>query len=121
MTVALWRGEGVHLHALAESLRAWVTSRIAVETAELLLNVATPGHLALTSLALGIDGTVGVAEAWLLHRGQRWAVWLVIVVSSAPIPWEVYELFTHFGALRLILLIVNAAVVTYLVRSRAAS
>lgn len=116
LSIAVWRGQGEHLHSLAMSLREYVTARLAVETVELFLKIATPGHLAITSLAIALDGTVSIVEAWLLHRGKRWAIWLVVTANSALIPWELYELVAHFRWLRVVLLIVNIAVVLYLGR-----
>ena len=114
LAIALWLGEGAELHTLALSLREYVTARLAIDIAELILGLSTPSHLALTSLAVGLDGSVGIFEAWLLHRGQRWAIWLVVVASSLLIPWELYELFAHFRLLRVVLLILNVLVVIYL-------
>lgn len=114
LSIALWQGQAEHLHALALTLREHVTHRLAIETAELLLRLATPDHLALTSLAIGLDGAVGIVEAWLLHRGTRLAIWLVVTATSALIPWEIYELFTHFRPLRVVLLILNILVAIYL-------
>ena len=114
LAFALLWGEGEKLHALALSLRDYATHRLAIEAADLLLRVATPGHLVLTTLAIGLDGAVGIVEAWLLHRGRRWAIWLVVMASSALIPWELYELFAHFRFLRVVLLVVNILVVIYL-------
>jgi uncharacterized membrane protein (DUF2068 family) len=50
----------------------------------------------------------------LLFR-QRWAEWLTIVATSSLMPLEVYELTRRFTALRLLLLVVNAAVVLFLI------
>lgn len=114
--IALWLGEGQRLHQLALTLREDVTARVAVETAELFLRLSTPGHLAISALAVGLDGVVGGVEALLLHHRKRWAVWVVVIASSVLIPWEVFELISHFRVLRLVLLILNVAVVVYLGR-----
>ena len=50
----------------------------------------------------------------LLFR-KRWAEWLTIVATSSLMPFEVYEVIRKFTALRLVALIVNAAVVLYLI------
>ena len=50
----------------------------------------------------------------LLFR-KRWAEWLTIVATSSLMPLEVYELVKEFTALRLLALLVNAAVVVYLI------
>ena len=113
-TIALWRGQADHLHAFALSLREHVTARLAIEASEFLLRVATPGRLALTSIAIGADGAITFVEAWLLHRRTRLAIWLVVIASSSLIPWELYELVFHFRILRLVLLVFNVVVVIYL-------
>jgi uncharacterized membrane protein (DUF2068 family) len=50
----------------------------------------------------------------LLFR-KRWAEWLTIVATSSLMPFEVYELIKEFTAVRLLALLVNAAVVLYLI------
>jgi uncharacterized membrane protein (DUF2068 family) len=50
----------------------------------------------------------------LLFR-KRWAEWLTIVATSSLMPIEVYELVKQFTTVRLLALLVNAAVVLYLI------
>ena len=50
----------------------------------------------------------------LLFR-KRWAEWLTIVATSSLMPIEVYELVEKFSAVRLFALLINAAVVLYLI------
>jgi uncharacterized membrane protein (DUF2068 family) len=50
----------------------------------------------------------------LLFR-QRRAEWLTIVATSSLMPFELYELVNKFTAARLLALLVNAAVVLYLI------
>jgi uncharacterized membrane protein (DUF2068 family) len=50
----------------------------------------------------------------LLFR-KRWAEWLTIVATSSLMPIEVYELVEKFTAVRLLALLINAAVVLYLI------
>jgi uncharacterized membrane protein (DUF2068 family) len=45
---------------------------------------------------------------------QRWAEWLTIVSTSLFMPLEIYELIKEFTAVRLLLLLVNFAVVLFL-------
>ena len=46
---------------------------------------------------------------------KRWAEWLTIVATSSLMPLEVYELIKEFTAIRLTVLLVNAAVVLFLI------
>ena len=51
-----------------------------------------------------------------LILGQYWAHWLVIIDTASFIPGEIYYLARQFSTFDTILLVVNVAVVLYLVR-----
>lgn len=68
----------------------------------------------LSALGAGYAALFLTEGTGLLFR-QRWAEWLTIVSTSLFMPVEVYELIKEFTALRLLLLLVNAAVVLFLV------
>lgn len=68
----------------------------------------------------GLLGTEGVG---LLMR-KHWAEYFTVISTAALIPLEVYELARHFTATRLVVLMVNAAIVWYLaarIRTRRAA
>ena len=50
----------------------------------------------------------------LLFR-RRWAEWLTIIATSSLMPMEIYELAKQFTAVRLLALLVNGALVLYLI------
>lgn len=52
--------------------------------------------------------------AGLLLR-QRWAEWLTVIATASFLPLEVYEMLREFSIFRLVLLIVNVAVVVFLI------
>lgn len=51
-----------------------------------------------------------------LWRGRRWAEYLVVVESGLLLPLEVWELAHRFTVFKLGILLVNLAIVAYLVR-----
>jgi uncharacterized membrane protein (DUF2068 family) len=53
----------------------------------------------------------------LLSR-QRWAEWLTVVVTASFIPIEIYEAVEHFGAGKIVALVVNVAILGYLLWRR---
>jgi uncharacterized membrane protein (DUF2068 family) len=57
-----------------------------------------------------------VEGAGLVMR-KRWAEYFVVIVTAIFIPLEAYELFHRFTAIRLGLLLANAAIVWYLARN----
>ena len=56
-----------------------------------------------------------VAEGWGLVLEKAWAEWLVIGVTVAFLPWEVYEIARKLDWIRVGLLLVNLAVLAYLI------
>jgi uncharacterized membrane protein (DUF2068 family) len=53
-------------------------------------------------------------EAVGLWRQRRWAEYLTLVATAALLPLEIYELFKGVTALKVIALVVNVAIVVYL-------
>jgi uncharacterized membrane protein (DUF2068 family) len=49
---------------------------------------------------------------WLV---KRWAEWFSVIITSSLLPVEVYELYRHPSPIKSLVLIVNIAVVGYLV------
>jgi len=55
--------------------------------------------------------TEGVGLAW----GKRWAEYFTIIATSSFIPLEIYEIFRHTNVTKVVVLLINVAVVWYLV------
>ena len=74
----------------------------------------------LTWLAIGAAAytVVEFLEAIALWGLHRWGEWFAFVVTSAGIPYEIYELVAKVTALRLTAFLVNVALVVYLVLSK---
>ena len=53
----------------------------------------------------------------LLSR-RRWAEWLTVAVTASFIPIEIYELVEHFGAGKVVALVLNVAILCYLLWRR---
>lgn len=104
---ASWVAQISHL---AEHVAHRWTAVLARRIAALL----TPHHLALISLALGLDAGLSAFEGWALHRRFRWAPWLVVVAGSTLIPFEIIELTRHLRPSRVIILVVNLLIIAYL-------
>ena len=68
----------------------------------------------LSALGAGYASLFLTEGTGLLFR-KRWAEWLTIIATSSLMPIEVYELVAKFTAPRLLALLINAAVVVYLV------
>ena len=58
----------------------------------------------------GLFLTEGIGLCLLKH----WAEWFTVVITSSLLPFEVYEIFHHGTVIKVLVLIVNVAVVIYL-------
>ena len=68
----------------------------------------------LSALGAAYAGLFLTEGTGLLFR-KRWAEWLTIVATSSLMPIEMYELIEKFTVVRLLALVINAAVVLYLI------
>lgn len=50
-----------------------------------------------------------------LALGKRWAEYLTVIATSSLIPLEIYELIKHFSLTKILVLVINAAIVWYLI------
>jgi uncharacterized membrane protein (DUF2068 family) len=58
---------------------------------------------------------VCLVEGTGLMLEQRWAEYFTLILTTAALPWEFYELTRHFSELRVVLLILNLLVLAYLI------
>jgi len=100
----MWAGAFPGRHAVMKILdRLWTTQpREAVQ-----LGIAAFAYAA-----------VFMVEGVGLLLRKRWAEWLTVAVTGSFIPVEVYEMVHHFGAGKVIALVLNIAIVAYLVWHR---
>lgn len=57
-----------------------------------------------------------IVEGWGLVMEKTWAEWLVIGMTVAFLPWELYEIVRHPGDwIRISILLINLAVLVYLI------
>jgi uncharacterized membrane protein (DUF2068 family) len=66
------------------------------------------------SVALAYAGLFGT-EAYGLWKQRRWAEYLTVIATASLVPFELWALIEEFTAFRLLALIVNAAIVIWMV------
>jgi uncharacterized membrane protein (DUF2068 family) len=104
------------LLGLAEHLRhhAHVWS---LAFARLVVSAASRRGLYTIVVALLADGCVSLFEGWALHHGRWWGPWIVVVATASLLPFEVVAFVRHLHVARGAVLVVNVAIVVYLVRT----
>jgi len=108
-------------HDLAQSLGHWINAlRIDPENHYVhrilarALNV-NPHQLKLLSVGTFIYSGLFLTEGTGLLLRKRWAEYFTIISTGALIPLEVYELAKHVTPVKILVMILNIAIVVYLV------
>jgi uncharacterized membrane protein (DUF2068 family) len=110
----LVRGAEAGAATLAQVLLEHFAGAWSLELAKLIVVSATTAHVKFVALASFADAALSAVEGLALGAGKWWAPWLVVAATGALLPWEIFELLRHPGWGRVLLLIVNVAVVVYL-------
>jgi uncharacterized membrane protein (DUF2068 family) len=92
-----------------------LTSQMALRAARFVLAHLSSGTIGFTAAALAADAVISVVEGWALYHRHWWGPWLVVLATGSLIPLEVYELVRKVRLGRAIILVLNVAVVVYLV------
>jgi uncharacterized membrane protein (DUF2068 family) len=106
------------LSQIAATLPHHIAGAWSVKLARFLLRWAQPHHLMLVAVALALDGSLTLVEGWALRRGHGWGPWLVVATTSALVPFEVAALLRAVHATRVVALVLNVAIVEYLLWRR---
>jgi uncharacterized membrane protein (DUF2068 family) len=95
-----------HAHLAPEGrLVRWLSLR---------LDDLTDGRLKLISQIGFAYGAMQLFEAYGLFLRRRWAEWLVVIATTIPLPFEIYELAHTPTWMRAGILAFNAAIAAYL-------
>jgi uncharacterized membrane protein (DUF2068 family) len=78
----------------------------------------SPSHLRILGLVLLAFASLESVEGVGLWFNKRWAEYLTFVATTALVPFEVYELTNGVSVFKLIALIINLAVVIYLLLAK---
>lgn len=112
--ILLAAGATEPLRAVAANMPHHFAGAWSIALAKLLLSATEPQHLFLVAVALGVDGVFTLVEGWALRRGHWWGPWLVLITTSSLLPFEVVALVHKVHAGRVIVLVLNVAIVAYL-------
>ncbi len=109
------------VHAIGVDVVEWLGIDPARPSAERWLDKLlslTPGKIAGLGIGAFVIAGVMLLEAWGLHRRRVWAEWLTVIVTASFIPFEVHHLVMHPSVGKVITLLLNVAILVYLLRHR---
>ncbi len=72
-------------------------------------------HLRALEFGTFFYAALHTVEGLGLILGYHWAEYLVIVATGSLIPFEIYEIARKFTAIRIVLFVLNVAIVIYLI------
>jgi len=78
-------------------------------------NAATPRHFAAIGAGAFAYASVFLAEGVGLWQGKKWAEYLTIIVTASLLPFEAAAVYSRITLVRVATLLVNSAVIAYLV------
>jgi uncharacterized membrane protein (DUF2068 family) len=74
----------------------------------------TPDKIKQLGLGSMIYAGLFLTEGIGLGLEKRWAEWLTVIITSSLIPIEIYEIYRHPTAIKIAVLLINIAIVAYL-------
>jgi uncharacterized membrane protein (DUF2068 family) len=101
-------GVGGPVHSTTGSVEHELTRLFAISTR----------NLEITGVVLSAYALLEGVEAVGLWLGLRWAEYLTFVATTVLVPFEVYEIVRRPTALKAITLVVNLAIVVYLIYAK---
>ena len=109
-------GETDHVVDLAPHVRHHLTAAWTLKLVDALVEAADRHHLEVLATALALDGGVTLFEWYALRTGRPWGAWLVVLATASLLPFEAVAIVRHESLGRILLFVVNLAIVLYLAR-----
>jgi len=74
-----------------------------------------PRKFAVIGAAACVYASLFLVEGWGLWNGKRWAEYLTVIATTSLVPFELWEIAHHFTWLKVAALVLNVAIVGYLI------
>jgi len=116
LLVFLLRGTEAGAATLAQFVMDHVSRAWALKAATAIVVTGTTAHLKIATVGAFADAALSTVEGLALRAGRWWAPWLVVIATGSLIPWEAIQAVRRPGGVRIAILLVNTAVVLYLLR-----
>jgi uncharacterized membrane protein (DUF2068 family) len=117
-SVLLWglilTGETDHVVDIAPHVRHHLTAAWSLKLVDALVDAADKHHLEVLAAALALDGSLTLFEWYALRTGRPWGAWLVVLATASLLPFEAVAIVRHESPGRIVIFILNLAIVAYL-------
>lgn len=102
---------------LAASFNLDIDNRILSSVMKQIETMGNGTIMSITFIVLFL-GVLNLTEAWGLHLKRRWAEWLTVVATAILIPFELYKVVVRITFFKVVILVLNTAIVYYLAENR---
>ena len=102
---------------LAASLNLDIDNRILSSVMKQIETMGNGTIVSITFIVLFL-GMLNLTEAWGLHLKRRWAEWLTVIATGMLIPFELYKVVVRVTFFKVVILVLNTAIVYYLAENR---
>jgi uncharacterized membrane protein (DUF2068 family) len=109
-------GETEHVVDLAPHVRHHLTAAWSLRLMDALVDAADRHHLEVLAAALALDASVTLFEWYALRTGRPWGAWIVVLATASLLPFEAIAIARHWSPSRIVIFVVNLAIVAYLAR-----
>jgi uncharacterized membrane protein (DUF2068 family) len=109
-------GDADRVRDLAPHVRHHLTAAWSLQLVDALVSAADKHHLEVLAAALALDGSFTLFEWYALRTGRPWGAWLVVLATASLLPFEAVAIVRHHSPGRVVILVVNLAIVAYLAR-----
>ena len=112
----LMRGTEAGAATLAQMVIDHVSGAWGLQAATAIVLTGTTGHVKLAAAGAFADAALSAVEGLALRAGRWWAPWLVVIATGSLIPVEIWEIIRKPKPVRGAILIINWAILVYLLR-----
>jgi uncharacterized membrane protein (DUF2068 family) len=74
-----------------------------------------PGQIKRLGLGSFLYAGLFLAEGTGLWLQKRWGEWLTVIITGSLVPLEIYEIYRHPSAVKVVVLVINLGIVGYLI------
>jgi uncharacterized membrane protein (DUF2068 family) len=116
LLVFLLRGPEAGAATFAQFVMDHISRAWALEAATAIVETGTRAHVKIAIAGAFADAALSMVEGLALRAGHWWAPWLVVIATGSLLPWEAVRAVHRPGWARIVILVINAALVLYLIR-----
>jgi uncharacterized membrane protein (DUF2068 family) len=116
LVIGLVRGPEAMSASFAQMVLDHASGAWALRVATIIVLTGTSGHVKIAAAVAIGDAALSAFEGLALRAGKWWAPWLVVIATGSLVPVEVWEIIRKPKPIRGAILVINWAILVYLLR-----